>query len=221
MSTRKRARQCEQPAPQPPTSVPSGSSSPSSTWKEWPQPHEETAFGLSILKPASEIEFRKSIVVPRRYGARVRVDDDRDALERELDVTLGGAGVEAEAVLEAGASATLDRDAEDERPRVLLLGHELPDLRRGDGRQRDEGVGGVLDGCHGLMVADGVRGFQPRVCNTRIAHSVRVSRTLRAPEGGVLGFGRSRPRSPGVDPCFRTGCPSSSTPSSRQPSRRR
>jgi len=22
-------------------------------WKEWPQPHEETAFGLSILNPAS------------------------------------------------------------------------------------------------------------------------------------------------------------------------
>ena len=100
-----------------PPAVPSGSSSPSSTWKEWPQPHEETAFGLSILKPDSEIEFRKSIVVPRRYGALYGIDDDRDALERELDVTLGGAGVEAEAVLEAGAPATLDRDAEDERRR--------------------------------------------------------------------------------------------------------
>ena len=45
--------QCEQPEPQPPTCVPSGSSSPSSTWNEWPQPHEETAFGLSILNPDS------------------------------------------------------------------------------------------------------------------------------------------------------------------------
>ena len=45
--------QCEQPLPQPPTAVPSGSSSPSSTWNEWPQPQEETAFGLSILNPDS------------------------------------------------------------------------------------------------------------------------------------------------------------------------
>ena len=87
-----------------------------------------------------------------------RVDHDRDALERQLDVTLGGAGVEAEAVLEAGAPATLDRDAEDECCRVLLLGHELPDLRRRDGRERDQGVGGMLDSCHGLIVADGVAG---------------------------------------------------------------
>ncbi len=138
--------------------MPSGSSSPSSTWKEWPQPHEETAFGLSILKPDSWIVFRKSIVVPRRYGALIRVDDDRDALERELDVTLGGAGVEAEAVLEAGAPATLDRDAEDERRRVVLLRHELPDLLRRDGRERDQGLGRMLDSCHGLIVADGVAG---------------------------------------------------------------
>src|SRR6478609_12174674 len=62
-------RQCEQPEPQPPTAVPSGSSSPSSTWKEWPQPHEETAFGLSILNPDSWSPVRKSTVAPRRYGA--------------------------------------------------------------------------------------------------------------------------------------------------------
>ena len=34
----------------------------------------------------------------------------------------------------------------------------LPDLRRSDGSQRDEGIDGVLDGGHGLMVADGLEG---------------------------------------------------------------
>src|SRR5262245_30570871 len=58
-----------------------------------------------------------------------RVDDDRNALERELEVALGGAGVEAEAVLEPRASTTLDRDAQDERVGVGLLRHELLDLR--------------------------------------------------------------------------------------------
>jgi hypothetical protein len=56
--------QWEQPEPQPPMWVPSGSSSPSSTWKEWPQPHEETAFGLSILNPDSEMVLRKSMDAP-------------------------------------------------------------------------------------------------------------------------------------------------------------
>src|SRR5919197_388268 len=42
--------QAEQPLPQPPTVA---SASPSSTWKEWPQPQEETAFRLLIAKPAA------------------------------------------------------------------------------------------------------------------------------------------------------------------------
>ena len=45
-----------------------GSSAPSSTWKEWPQPHEDEAFGFSILKPDSWSPFMKSIVAPWRYG---------------------------------------------------------------------------------------------------------------------------------------------------------
>ena len=73
-------------------------------------------------------------------------------------VTLRGAGVEAEAVLETGASATLDRDPEDECLGVVLLGHQLPDLLRRERRERDQGVGGMLDSGHGLMVADGVPG---------------------------------------------------------------
>ena len=60
--------QCEQPEPQPPASWPDAASSdaPSSTVKEWPQPHEALAFGLSILKPDSVRPVRKSIVAPCR-----------------------------------------------------------------------------------------------------------------------------------------------------------
>ena len=107
-------RQCEQPSPQPPAWVPSGISSPSSTWKEWPQPQDETAFGFSILKPDScepgEEVDRGALQVRRA----VWIDDDTDAFELELVVAVGGAVVEAEPVLEAGAPATLDRDAEHE-----------------------------------------------------------------------------------------------------------
>jgi hypothetical protein len=46
-----------QPEPQPPTSAVPGSAS-SATWNEWPQPQEETAFGLSILNPDSWIVSR-------------------------------------------------------------------------------------------------------------------------------------------------------------------
>src|SRR5919204_1917880 len=64
-----RGSQALQPEPQPPIPVPSGSSSPSSTWNEWPQPHDDETFGLSILNPDSLIVFRKSISAPWRYGA--------------------------------------------------------------------------------------------------------------------------------------------------------
>ena len=49
-------------------------------------------------------------------------------MHRELDVALLRPAVEAEAVLEAGAPAPLDRDAEDAH--VLLLREQLLDLRR-------------------------------------------------------------------------------------------
>src|SRR5919204_6146388 len=57
--------QCEQPGPQP--AAPSGAS-PSSTWKECPQPHEAETFGLLIAKPAWR-PSTQSISVPARYGA--------------------------------------------------------------------------------------------------------------------------------------------------------
>src|SRR5213076_1299956 len=42
----------------------------------------------------------------------VRIDDDRDALARELVVALLRSAIEAERVLEAGAPAALDGDAQ-------------------------------------------------------------------------------------------------------------
>ena len=44
-------------------------SSPSSTWKLWPQPQEPEAFGFSILNPDSWSDSTKSTVAPLRYGA--------------------------------------------------------------------------------------------------------------------------------------------------------
>src|ERR1700741_3602601 len=56
---------------------------------------------LEVVDPSAE-------QVRRAEG----VDDDGDALALELVVGLLGAAVEAEAVLEAGAAAALDRDAQ-------------------------------------------------------------------------------------------------------------
>src|SRR5256714_15336198 len=77
-----------------------------------------------------------------------RVDDDVDAVHRELEVALLRAAVEAEAVLEPGAPAALDRDAEDAD--VPLLGEKLLDLLRrplGDGQERG-GRRGALGDLH-------------------------------------------------------------------------
>ena len=63
---------------------PRGAPRPSSTWKEWPQPHDEAAFGLSILKPgllqAGQEVDRGALEVRDAEG----IDDDVDALEHEL-----------------------------------------------------------------------------------------------------------------------------------------
>src|SRR5205814_9071878 len=64
----------------------------------------------------------------REIGRAEGIDDDGHALADELVVALLRAAVEAEPVLEAGAPAALDRDAEDGD--VLLLRHQLLDLRR-------------------------------------------------------------------------------------------
>ena len=80
---------------------------------------------MSILNPDSwsavEEVDRRALEVRRAE----RVDDDRDAVRLELVVALAGAAVEAERVLEAGAAAALDRDAEDVGLAVRLLGQQL------------------------------------------------------------------------------------------------
>src|SRR5438876_6981064 len=68
------------------------------------------------------------------------IDDNGDAVLLELEVTLGCAAVEAEPVLETGAAAALDRDAQ--HTDVRLLGHQLLDLhcrRLGHREQRSRG----------------------------------------------------------------------------------
>ena len=146
------AHQCEQPEPQPPTSVPSGSSSPSSTWNEWPQPQAEVAFGFEILNPDSVIVLRKSTSAPWRYGALKGSTTTVTPCDLELVVALLQAAVEAERVLEAGAAATLHGNAKDVRLALWLQQLELLDLRRRRLRQGDEGLC-TLDGGHGRMVA--------------------------------------------------------------------
>src|SRR5919204_5222598 len=54
-----------------------------------------------------------------------RVDDDRDAFADELVVALLRAAIEAERVLEAGAAAALNGDAEDRGLARGLLGHQV------------------------------------------------------------------------------------------------
>ena len=117
----------------------------SSTWNEWPQPHEDVACGLSILKPDSWRPSSQSIVAPVRYGALNGSTTIVTPCCVELVVALERAAVEAEAVLEAGAAAALDRDPE----HVGLAGGlgrlELAHLFGRALGQLDEG----LDGCHG------------------------------------------------------------------------
>src|SRR5256885_6468984 len=56
-----------QPEPQPPSAAPG--SSPSSTWKECPQPHEAETFGLLIANPAWS-PSTQSLSLPARSAAQ-------------------------------------------------------------------------------------------------------------------------------------------------------
>ena len=121
--------------PQP--AAPSGASSPSSTWKEWPQPHAAETFGLLIAKPGLEALDPVDLGAGQ-VGSAERVDDDGDAVALELVVALLGAPVEAERVLEARAAAALDGDAQDRGLALGLLGHQVANLRRRALGERDE-----------------------------------------------------------------------------------
>src|SRR5262245_30199756 len=61
-----------------------------------------------LLEPVQKVDRRAAQV----RGAE-RIDDDVHALELELVVAVGRAGVESEPVLETRATAALDRDAKD------------------------------------------------------------------------------------------------------------
>ena len=69
-----------------------------------------------------------------------------------LFIVFDGAGVEAEPVLEAGAAAALNCDAQDRALALRILGHQLADLVRGVRGQGNESVG-ALDDLHRMMVA--------------------------------------------------------------------
>ena len=113
---------------------------PSSTWKLWPQPHEELAFGLSILKPDSASVSRKSMVAPFRYGALNGSTTTLHVVELELEVARLRAAVEAERVLEAAAAAALDRDAEHLGLAGGLARHQAANLVGRPRRQSDDGL---------------------------------------------------------------------------------
>src|SRR5215468_10162539 len=67
-----------------------------------------------------------------------RVDDDVNTVDVQLIVALGRPAVEAECVLEAGAAAALNGDAQDRSLAFGLLGHQLADLGRRALGERDE-----------------------------------------------------------------------------------
>src|SRR5581483_10042650 len=101
--------------------------------------------GVRVVDLEARLLDRLEIVHPgaREIRRAERVDDDLHALALELVVALLGAAVEAEAVLEPGAPAALDRDAQHRD--VLLRGHQVADLRRRRTRQRDDVPGALLD----------------------------------------------------------------------------
>src|SRR5829696_495874 len=119
-----------------------------------------------LLQAVQEVD-RRALQVRRAVG----VDDDIDTVQLELVVALLRAAVESERVLEAGATAALDGDAQNRD--LLLLGHELLDLVRSRLGEGDQGVG-ALDRCHVSMVATrparaqrAAASFVRRLCNTR------------------------------------------------------
>src|SRR4029079_675998 len=77
-----------------------------------------------LLNRVHEVDFGALEV-----GGAERIDDHVDAVEADLLVALLRAAVEAERVLEPGAAAALDGDAEDGRLPLGLVVHQLADLR--------------------------------------------------------------------------------------------
>ncbi len=85
-----------------------------------------------------------------------RVDDDLDAVELQLVVARLGGPIEAERVLEATATAALDRDPEHLGLTGRLLRHQGADLVGGTRGEGDDGGLGLLDSGHAKSVPEGV-----------------------------------------------------------------
>ena len=97
------------------------------------------------------------------------VDDHGHAVLLDHLVALRWAGIEAEAVLEAGAPAALNRNAEDAHLAVRLLREERPNLLRRDGRQGDERRR-LLDSGHIRIVATSSTGYDFVTPETRFVY---------------------------------------------------
>src|SRR5215203_841644 len=120
----------------------------------------------AALEPFDEVDLRALQI--RRAE---RVDDDGDPERVDPMVAFLLAGVEAERVLEAQATAALNRDAEHFRLAGGLLGHQLADLRRGALGEADQGF--LFDRrhrSHGSNEPDGSIPLAGRVCNSRYPH---------------------------------------------------
>ena len=100
----------------------------------------------AALDPEGAHALRRAGPPPRSLGGpaglrRPGADDRRERL-----VVVDRAGVEAEPVLEAGAAAALDVDAQLERV-VAFFGDELADLRRGSGGELQRPLERLVIGC--------------------------------------------------------------------------
>ena len=77
-----------------------------------PQPHDAFAFGLLTLNEAPIRSSTKSISEPAMIADRHRIDQHDGAVAVDDEVVGGLRALHVELVLEAGAAAALDRDAQ-------------------------------------------------------------------------------------------------------------
>ncbi len=77
-----------------------------------PQPHDAVALGLTTRNDAPIKSSTKSTSEPREERHRGWIDQHHGVLARDHQVILGLGAVDVELVLEAGAAAALDGDAQ-------------------------------------------------------------------------------------------------------------
>src|SRR5947209_16659495 len=143
------------------------------------------------------------------------IDDDGDAVLLELEVALGCTAVEPESVLETGAAATLDRDAQHRAAfgGIRLLGHQLLDLhRRRLGHRKQRSGGWTLLNFHLCAHRSSVLGRSPDsdFVTLRSRFTLRFFSSFVSTTD-LLGSGRPA----GGSECSTTGFHSSCTEASR------